>query len=58
MINGRLWWRQCPEAQVEAAKTERAAIRGWGPTLRLLILRMGATICSIPILILIGQRFY
>jgi hypothetical protein len=27
----------------EAAKTERAAIQGWGPTLRLLSLRAGRT---------------
>jgi hypothetical protein len=29
----------------EAAKTERAAIEGWGPTLRLLTLRAGGAAC-------------
>lgn len=28
-----------------AMKTVRAAIRGWGPTLRLVTLMMAATIC-------------
>ncbi len=35
MINGPPWFGR------EAAKTERAAIEGWGPTLRLLTLRAG-----------------
>lgn len=37
MINGPPWRGQ------ETGKTERAAIQGWGPTLRLLTLRAAAT---------------
>lgn len=40
MINGPPFWRG-----TEAARTERAAIEGWGPTLRLLVLRTGVTVC-------------
>jgi hypothetical protein len=39
MINGPPQWI------AEKAKTERAAIRGWGPTLRLLLLRTTAIVC-------------
>jgi len=35
-IHGPPWGR-------EAAKTERAAIQGWGPTLRLIMIRAAAT---------------
>ena len=40
MING-------PPLGSEGWKTVRAAIRGWGPTIRLLILMAGATACMI-----------
>lgn len=40
MINGPPFWQG-----TGTAETERAAIKGWGPTLRLLVLRAGATAC-------------
>jgi len=42
MINGPPWGK-------EAAETDRAAIQGWGPTLRLLTLRAGGAACWITL---------
>jgi hypothetical protein len=52
MINGPPFWRPA-----EAARTERAAIKGWGPTLRLMALRAVAPACtagSVYVLHLLG----
>ena len=52
MTNGPPFWRSA-----ETARTERAAIKGWGPTLRLLALRVVApasTASSVYVLHLLG----
>jgi hypothetical protein len=48
--------RRSPQAQVEDAKTERAAIKGWGPTLRLLIIRTAPTIVTIILALIFGHQ--
>jgi hypothetical protein len=50
VINGPPW---SSETAREAAKTERAAIRGWGPTLRLLTLRVVATTSPVTFTIVV-----
>jgi hypothetical protein len=40
----------------EGWKTVRAAIRGWGPTARLLILMAAATACGIVVLQFVPLR--
>lgn len=54
MINGPPW------RSPETARTERAAIKGWGPTLRLLALRVAPTTCwalSTTAVTLVVQQF-
>ena len=46
MING-----PPPGRGSESAKTERAAIKGWGPAVRLLMLRAGETANIIAVLL-------
>lgn len=41
-------------ADPEAWKTVRAAIKGWGPTLRFLTIMTAATVCSITVLRVLG----
>jgi hypothetical protein len=48
------WLRKSPQAELEDSKTERAAIRGWGSTLRLLVLRRPKLVAATTILVVLG----
>ncbi len=43
-----------PRPGPEVGKTVRAAIKGWGPTLRLIAIMVAATACWITIALSIG----